>query len=223
MRLLFSSVLFAVAGATSLAPFAHASMVYPEPNPIERTDALSLKFGAGSLGVIIFDGYRTLDGKNFYNDESSPRLTNNAASRLPNSAAFSGMFSAVTGSHGDAQPGSSQPSYSMTSFNLGNSGSGHGLGGGAENFSSGFGGGKGSSSSGGSSSKGMNPLVFAYTGLNADHGGFQGLGDGGGGVGKGDVSATPLPPAWTLMLIGLGCFGLFAHRRRKNERVFAVA
>jgi uncharacterized membrane protein len=30
------------------------------------------------------------------------------------------------------------------------------------------------------------------------------------------VSTTPLPPAWTMMLIGLGGFGLFAYRRKSK-------
>jgi hypothetical protein len=209
MRFLLSFVLSAVAGAMSLAPSAQASMVYPEP-----TDTLSVKFGAGSLGGVIFDGHRTLDGKNFYKDDSS--------SRSNKSAAFSGVFSAVGDNNSEWRPAVSSNPFGPTSSSPGTFG--FGFGGGTESFSLSFDGGKGSISlGGGSSSKGLNPLVFAYTNLNADHDVFQGLGDGGGGVGKGDVSATPLPPTWALMLIGLGCIGLVAHRRRKNERVFASA
>lgn len=208
MRLMFSSVLFAVASAMSLAPSAHASMLYPE-----STDTLSLKFGGGSLGGVIFDGHRTLDGKNFYKDDSS--------SRSNKSAAFSGVFSAVGDNNSEWRPAVSSNPFGRTSSSPGTIGSG--FGGGNESFSLSFDGGKGSISLGGvSSSKGLNPLVFAYPNLNADHGVFQGLGDGGGGVGKGDVSATPLPPTWTLMLIGLVFFGLVTHRLRKNEKVFAV-
>jgi hypothetical protein len=37
------------------------------------------------------------------------------------------------------------------------------------------------------------------------------------------VSATPLPPSWTLMLIGLAGFGFVAYRRQKKHGAFASA
>jgi hypothetical protein len=67
----------------------------------------------------------------------------------------------------------------------------------------------------------MNPLEFAYTNLDIDRGGFQEFGEGGGG--KVEVSATPLPSSWTLMLIGLGTFGLMARRRRRNDKTLVTA
>jgi hypothetical protein len=37
-----------------------------------------------------------------------------------------------------------------------------------------------------------------------------------------DVAATPLPPAWTMMLIGLAGIGFVTHRRRKQNTALAV-
>jgi len=54
----------------------------------------------------------------------------------------------------------------------------------------------------------LNTLTFAYLSLTDDHAGFQGLGDEGWGVEKVEASATPLPPTWTMMLIGLWWFRL---------------
>jgi hypothetical protein len=33
------------------------------------------------------------------------------------------------------------------------------------------------------------------------------------------VAATPLPPAWTMMLLGLAGFGAFAYRRKNYPRL----
>jgi hypothetical protein len=33
----------------------------------------------------------------------------------------------------------------------------------------------------------------------------------------GGVTATPLPPAWTMMLLSLVGFGFFAHRRKSPQ------
>jgi hypothetical protein len=37
----------------------------------------------------------------------------------------------------------------------------------------------------------------------------------------GGVSATPLPPTWTMMLIGLAGFGFVAYRRQRKEAAFS--
>jgi hypothetical protein len=37
----------------------------------------------------------------------------------------------------------------------------------------------------------------------------------------GGVSATPLPPTWTMMLIGLAGFGFAAYRRQRKKVAFA--
>ena len=37
------------------------------------------------------------------------------------------------------------------------------------------------------------------------------------------VSATPLPPSWTMLLIGIVGFGFVAYRRQRKEAAFAGA
>jgi hypothetical protein len=39
----------------------------------------------------------------------------------------------------------------------------------------------------------------------------------------GDVSTTPLPPAWTMMLLGLAGLGFIAYRRQKQSSSLAAA
>jgi len=70
---------------------------------------------------------------------------------------------------------------------------------------------------------GLNTLAFAHLSLNDDHAGFQGLRDEGWGGEKVEVSATPLPPTSTMMLIGLGGFGWVTKRLRRKETAFSVA
>jgi hypothetical protein len=209
MRFLFSSMLVATVGLTSLASPVQASMLYAEPSSGARTDSLSFRYSSGSMGTVILDGFRTLDGKNFYVDESSPSLNSRAT--------FSDVFGVVGGSNGEAR--------GTTSSNPSNNGAGIGFGGsnifagGKENSNFSFGGGKGSRSFGGVSLRGSDPLVSVLTSM-----GDNPLDDRGRGVEKADVSATPLPPTWTMMLIGLGCFGLVMQRlRKKTEKVGAVA
>ncbi len=51
-------------------------------------------------------------------------------------------------------------------------------------------------------------LVYSYTDLlNIRHD----------TVGTISASATPLPPTWTMMLIGLAGFGFFLHRRKRRD------
>jgi hypothetical protein len=37
------------------------------------------------------------------------------------------------------------------------------------------------------------------------------------------VSATPLPPSWTMLLIGIVGFGFVAYRRQRKEDKFVTA
>jgi hypothetical protein len=152
---------------------------------------------------------KSIDGKDLYHDDSSPQLSNGAA--------FPGVLATSGSIGGDPRP---IVSFNSSRSNSGNGGYGNFGSGGNDGFS--FGSAEtGTGGGGGSSLKGVNSLEFAYTNLNAGHGGFQEFGEGGGG--KAEASATPLPSSWTLMLIGLGAFGLIARRQRKNEKPFATA
>jgi hypothetical protein len=159
------------------------------------------------MGTVILDGFRTLDGKNFYVDESSPSLNSRAT--------FSDVFGVVGDSNGEARGAtSSNPSNNSAGIGFGGSNI---FAGGKENSNFSFGGGKGSGGFGGVSLKGSDPLASILTSLGDNRMDDRGRG------GE-NVSATPLPPAWTMMLIGLSCFGLITQRlRKKTEKVVAVA
>lgn len=209
MRFLFCSIL--VASAASLASPAEASMIYSESTSSAPAGSFSLKLSAGSSGAAIFDGFRTLDGKNFYVDDASPK----------NRPAFSGAFSVVGGSNSQAfGANSSNTGNNGAVIGVGREGFSLGSGDGKESSNFGFAGGRGSSF-GGVTLNGSNPLSFAFASL-----GDNRMDDRGWGGQKADVSATPLPPTWTMILVGFGCFGLITQRLRKNkknEKDFAVA
>ena len=205
MRL--SSIVLATVGLTWLASPVQASMFYAESGPTARPDTFSFKYSSGLWGAVILDGYRTLDGKNFYHDDAPSKTV----------AQTHGAFNTVGASPAGSRPTSFNPS-GVTFSDFGKTGAGFGSG--SESF--GFGGGSSSGSGGGLSSKGTNPLNFAYLNLQAGPGALPGGGDAGGSIGKVEASATPLPPAWTMMLIGLGCLGFIAFRRQRKESGFAA-
>ncbi len=208
MSILSRSALAGVAIATLLASSARASMIYAGPGP-DRS--LALNFSSGPiLGTVIFDGYRTLDGKNFYQDDSSPKLTNNGI--------FSTAFDLDDGGKSGAQANFHSNPSGGTVSSTANNGAGVSSTGGKEAFSFGS-----SFSSGGKEafSLGGIPLDVALNNLalslNGNHPGFEEIGRGGvGSIEKGSISATPLPPSWTMMLIGVAGFGFVAYRRKSK-------
>jgi len=60
-------LLIGVAGAVLLVSSAHAGTIAAGPDP---SRPFSFNFGSGAhvFGPVIFDSYRSLDGKNFYLD-----------------------------------------------------------------------------------------------------------------------------------------------------------
>jgi hypothetical protein len=216
MRVLFSSVSVAAALVASLISSAQASPIYEEASPFAGTDNFVIRLGSASLGVNVIAGYRSIDGNNFYHDDSSPKLSNGAGPL--------GFFTPTGESGSDARPTLSFNSFGSLSSNRGGVGSSGSFGGGGnEGVGLGFGGAQtGFGVGSGSSLKGLNPLELAYTNLGTDRGGFPALGDAGGGVGKVETSATPLPPAWTMMLIGIASFGFVAYRRKPKQVLMAA-
>jgi len=65
-------------------------------------------------------------------------------------------------------------------------------------------------------------LVLGGFGFNITHPGGPNLEDGNFSIGAGVVSSTPLPPAWTIMLIGLAALGFAVYQTKKSAR-FSVA
>jgi hypothetical protein len=208
MRALAGSIFAAGTFTAILVSAAQASSMHVEPDPFKPTQNFALRPGSATFGLMIIEGYRTVDGKNFYNDDSRPKAS---------SAGLAGFFATTPDGNADARAAFSFISSGSASLYHGSFGGGDsgGVGGGGAGGS-----GSGASRSGfsvgaGPSLNGLNPLQLGYTSL-ANSGGPE-LSDGGGG--RSEVSATPLPPSWTLMLIGLVGFGFMDHRLRTNERV----
>lgn len=210
MRVLFGSALAGLFGATLIASSAEANMIYAGRSPAMATDqSLSLNFNSDSPASglsFILDGYRSLDGKNAYEDDFSLRLNNKQI--------FLGTFNLGGGSNSGSQANVYSNLFGATLSDPTNNGTGIGRNGGKETFTF----------VGLPLNVGLNTLTFAYMSLNdPNHAGFQWLGNEGWGVEKVSVGATPLPPTWTMLLIGLGGFGLVAHRLGRKESTFAAA
>jgi len=77
MRALLGSVFVASAVAGSLFSAAQASPMFVETGP--GTERFAVRPGSTTMGMVIIDGYRTLDGRNFYHDESSRKLDGGGA------------------------------------------------------------------------------------------------------------------------------------------------
>jgi PEP-CTERM motif len=70
---------------------------------------------------------------------------------------------------------------------------------------------------------GSNTLTFTYTSLaDANHAGFQGLGDEGWGVEQVIASAVPEPSTWAMMLLGFAGIGSIAYRRKSKLALMAA-
>jgi hypothetical protein len=76
MRVWFNSALAGLPFAALLASSADASMICAGPDPTDRSISLNFSSGSAPSGVAFFDDFRTVDGKNFYADDFSPRLNN---------------------------------------------------------------------------------------------------------------------------------------------------
>jgi len=211
MRLPFKSTLAGLTFATLLASSVQASMIYAGPSPAMATDqSFSLNFnsGASTSGLsFVLDGYGSLDGKNSYEDDFSLKLNNQQI--------FLGTFNLGGGSNSGSQANIYSNPFGASLSNPTNNGTGIGWNGGKEIFSF----------VGIPLNAGLNTLTFAYTSLvGSNYAGFQGLGDEGWGVEKVEVSATPLPATWTMMLsVLLFGFGTFAYRQWKNQLAIAPA
>jgi hypothetical protein len=208
MRFLARSTIAGLACAVLVVSSAQATIIYDGPSAAMATDqSFTLNFNSGASTSelsFILDGYGSLDGKNAYEDDFSLKLNDKQV--------FLGTFNLGGGSNSGSQANVYSNPFGASLSNPTNNGTGIGWNGGKETFTF----------AGLPLNVGLNTLTFSYLSLTGDHAGFQGLGDEGWGVEKVEASATPLPPTWTMMLIGLGGFGWLTSRRKK-ERAFAVA
>ena len=174
MRVPYRSALTGAAIATLFGSSAHAGVILAGPTPAMATDqSFSLNFnsGAATAGLsFILDGYLSLDGQNFYEDDFLLKLNNNQI--------FSGKLNLGGGSNSGSQANVYSNPFAAILSNPTNNGTGTSFNGGKETFSF----------AGLPVNIGSNTLTFTYMSLaDATHAGFQGLGDEGWGVEHGQL------------------------------------
>ena len=206
------ALLAALAPTLLFAASADAGSIYSGPSPEQATDtsfALNFQAPAAMLTTLSFtvDGYLSLDGDNFYEDDFSLSLNGTSI--------YTATFN-LGGGASTAQTVVISNPYGATESNPTDNGAGTGWNGGQEvvTFSDVL-----------PLKAGLDALVFAYTSLPApDHAGFQGLGDEGWGIEKVEVGAVPEPSTWAML--GLGFSGLAyagAAQGRRNRLASALA
>jgi hypothetical protein len=205
-----TSILAGLALAALVASPAHAAVVFAGPTAAMATDqSFLVTFNSPSAtpAALSFtiDGYNSLDGQNFYEDDFSLKLNGTQV--------FLGTFNLGGGSNSGSQANIYFNPYGASFFNPTNNGTGIGFNGGTENLSF----------NGLPLNGGLNTLTFTYTSLDdPTHAGFQGLDDEGWGIANVNVSAVPEPATWAMMMLGFLGLGLVAYRR-KNGPAFRLA
>jgi hypothetical protein len=199
--------------ATLLASSAQASVILAGPTPAMPTNqSFVLDFNSAATTTalsFILDGYLSLDGKNFYEDDFSLKLNN--------SQIFLGTFNLGGGSDSGSQANIYSNPFGATLSNPTNNGTGVSFTGGKETFSF----------ADLAVNVGLNTLTFTYTSVaDADHAGFQGLGDEGWGIEQvnlSSVSAIPEPSTWAMLILGFAGVGFMAYRRKQNRVPVSLA
>jgi hypothetical protein len=192
--------------AASLCGSAHAGVVFAGPTPAMATDSqFSVNFSSGvattSALSFVLNGYLSLDGQNFFEDDFTLTLNGNQI--------FAGTFNLGGGSSTTQAVAFSNP-LAATFSNPTNNGTGVCFCGGQETFNF----------AGVPLLAGNNTLTFAYSSLpGPNHAGFQGLGDEGWGVQNVAVSAIPEPSTWAMLVIGFCSLGLLAYRKKGPMRL----
>lgn len=209
MKMAFQSVRAALTGlalAGLLGSSAQASVIFAGPTPAMATNqSFSLDFNSSSVTTglsFVLDGYVSLDGQNFYEDDFSLRLNG--------AQIFLGTFNLGGGSNSGAQANIYSNPFAAALSNPTNNGTAITFTGGRETFDF----------AGLAVNIGSNTLTFAYTSLSdANHAGFQGLGDEGWGIEQvnvSTVSAVPEPSTWAMMIFGFAVLGVMAFRRKSR-------
>lgn len=204
MRFPLSLAFAGFAYASLLASPAHAGVVYGGPSPAMATDqSFSLNFNSGAPTTalsFVLDGYLSLDGQNFYEDDFSLKLNNKLI--------FLGTFNLGGGSNSGSQANVYSNSFGAALSNPTNNGTAISFADGKEVFNF----------NDLPVNIGSNSLTFAYASLgDADHAGFQGLGDEGWGIEQVAISAAvPEPATWAMMILGFVGVGFMGYRRQSK-------
>jgi hypothetical protein len=197
--------LIGLASATFLISAAHGGTISAGPST-DRTFSFNFVSGANIFGPPVIDGYRSVDGKNFYRADSYSSFNE-------------GQFNlGVVGTYaGEPASQPSKPvSLDLNSFFSSSRGGGSLVG--VAGSPPGGGGSGGPLQTGGNSQGNGNSLFSEFGGINK----FDGAADNFSPLGSPDrgspnVSAAPLPPAWTMLLIGLACLALVGSRGKASE------
>jgi hypothetical protein len=206
MKLLATAM---AAAALTSAAAARADTLFSLAGPtgeMATNTSTSATFNAGAgagLASFTIDGFASLDGQNFYEDDFT--LSLNGA------AILSGTFNLGGG-------GGNVVFFAPVDSSVANiSGNGADVT---------FAGGQVLVSTPLTLLAGANTLTFAYTSLDGpDHAGFQGTGDEGWGLENvqvtGLAAGVPEPATWGLMLVGFGGMGALLRRQRRLQPALA--
>ena len=202
------ATVLAISMATLFSASAQADLLYAGPSADQATDSsivLDFNSTAAQNTALSFtiDGYLSLDGQNYYEDDFSLKLNGNTI--------FVGAFNLGGGSNSGQQADVYDNPYGATYSNPTDNGVGTGWNGGKEDVSF----------ADVPTIAGTNVLTFAYFSLEQNHAGFQGLGDEGWGIQNVRVGAAPEPATWGMMLIGFASLG-FAGSRSSRRTVSII-
>ncbi len=207
------SLLAAVAPMVLFAASADAGTVYSGPTGPQATDTsftVNFQAPAATFTTLSFtvDGYLSLDGDNFYEDDFSLKLNGTSI--------YTATFN-LGGGASTAQAVVLSDPYGASATNPTNNGTATGWAGGKEvvTFDNDL----------LPLQKGVNSLVFAYTSLaGPDHAGFQGIGDEGWGIEKVNLGAVPEPSTWAMLGLGFAALAYAgAGHGRRNRLASALA
>ena len=191
-----AAVLLAAAMGSAANAATYYSYVGPT-GPLPTDTTVSAVFnapGGAATASFIIDGYASLDGQNWYEDDFS--LSLNGTSIL------TGTFNLGGGGYNVVY---TNPDGATVDFDLAN-GTDVTWNGGQVTISTPI-----------SLLNGSNQMDFTYTSLSDGYAGFQGTGDEAWGLEQITVSgaAVPEPSTWAMMLIGVGGLGGALRTRRR--------
>jgi PEP-CTERM motif len=204
MKIVVSAL--AAAFITTVGASASAGVIYAGPSPEQPTDtSIGVTFNSATATTtglsFTIDGYSSLDGQNFYEDDFGLSLNG--------SPLFAGTFNLGGGSSTTQAVVYLNPDGATLS-NPTNNGIAISFAGGKEIVT--FGDVLPLVS-------GINTLIFNYTSLpGPSHAGFQGIGDEGWGI-ENVTTSIPEPSTWIMMALGFAGLGYAAVRRSAKDKV----